>query len=563
MLKELSIRNFALIDSLTMEFSPRLNVLTGETGAGKSILIDALRFVLGERLEGLAGQDAKQTFVEAVFDIQDKNLRQHPAVASYLEEENDYLILRRELAEGRSRALVNGRNVNVSGLREIGALLIDIHGQYDHQLLFETHAQMELIDRLAKTEDMLKSYGTAYATYEGLVKRRDELKELEEGREREADLLKYQIEEIERAAVEEGEEDELKEEMVRLSNAEKLHEVVSSLLAALGDDSVSASSLMGRAQRDFTELARIDESTAGLRHEFESVQIGLEEIIRSVEDYREKLSFDPGRLKEIEERLDTIEMIKRKYGSSFDKVRQFLEESKKRYDELANASVYGKEAEQKIKEILPELKKKADEITEKRKKAGSGLKRTIETELADLGISHAEFSCRFEKSDLGQLGQDAMEFMISPNPGQPLLPLRKIVSAGEVSRFMLAMKKALMKVDPMPTLIFDEIDANIGGRLGSVTGRKLKDISADRQVLLITHLPQIASFADRHFKVSKKVLPGPPEHTATQYQVVEGEARVRELAQMMSGKKESEASLKHAEEMLEKADKANKGKGAS
>ena len=583
MLKELSIRNFALIDSMTMEFSPRLNVLTGETGAGKSILIDALRFVLGERLEVLAGQDAKQTFVEAVFDIQDKKLRQHMAVASYLEEENDYLILRRELAEGRSRALINGRNVNVSGLREIGALLIDIHGQYDHQLLFETPAQMELIDRLAKTEELLQSYGSVYSTYEGLIKRRDELKELEEGREREADLLKYQIEEIERAKVEEGEEDELKEEMVRLSNAEKLHEVVSSLLAALGDDNVSASSLMGRAQRDFAELARIDESTAGLRHEFESVQIGLEEIIRSVEDYREKLSFDPGRLKEIEERLDTIEMIKRKYGSSFDKVSQFLEESKKRYDELANASVYGKEAEQKIKEILPELKKKADEITEKRKKTGSGLKRTIETELADLGISHAEFSCRFEKVELGQpgqaanggsvkqalaiglgpLGQDNLEFMISPNPGQPLLPLRKIVSAGEVSRFMLAMKKALMKVDPMPTLIFDEIDANIGGRLGSVTGRKLKDISEDRQVLLITHLPQIASFADRHFKVTKKVLPGPPERTVTQYQIVEGEARVRELAQMMSGKKETEASLKHAEEMLEKADTAGKGKGAS
>src|SRR3989338_3593092 len=528
MLKELSIRNFALIDSMTMEFSPRLNVLTGETGAGKSILIDALRFVLGERLEVLAGQDAKQTFVEAVFDIQDKKLRQHMAVASYLEEENDYLILRRELAEGRSRALINGRNVNVSGLREIGGLLIFIHCQYYHQLLFETPAQMELIDRLAKTEELLQSYGSVYSTYEGLIKRRDELKELEEGREREADLLKYQIEEIERAKVDEGEEDELKEEMVRLSNAEKLHEVVSSLLAALGDDNVSASSLMGRAQRDFAELARIDESTAGLRHEFESVQIGLEEIIRSVEDYREKLSFDPGRLKEIEERLDTIEMIKRKYGSSFDKVSQFLEESKKRYDELANASVYGKEAEQKIKEILPELKKKADEITEKRKKAGSGLKRTIETELAYLGISHAEFSCRFEKSDLGQLGQDAMEFMISPNPGQPLLPLRKIVSAGEVSRFMLAMKKALMKVDPMPTLIFDEIDANIGGRLGSVTGRKLKDISGDRQVLLITHLPQIASFADRHFKVTKKVLLGPPERTVTQYQIVEGEARVRE-----------------------------------
>ncbi len=547
MLKELSIRNFALIDTMTIEFSPRLNVLTGETGAGKSILIDAIRFVLGERMEVVSGPEPKPSTVEAVFDLQDKKLRQHSAISPYLESGDDYLILRRELSEGRSRGLINGRNVNVSGLKEIGALLIDIHGQYDHQLLFEPSAQMELIDRLAKTEELRETYAEIYGNYEGLVKRRDGFKQLEEGRGREADLLKYQIGEIERSGVEEGEEEELKEEMVRLSNAEKLHEIVSSILTALNDDRVSASIFMGRAQRDFAELARIDASTAGLKSEFESVELGLEEMIRSVEDYREKLSFDPGRLKEIDERLDTIEMIKRKYGSSFEKVRQFLEEAKKRYDELVNAAVYGNEADQKIKEMLPKLKKMADEITEKRKKTGAALKRTIEKELADLGIAHAEFACRFEKKDLGISGQDELEFMISPNPGQPILPLRKIVSAGEVSRVMLAMKRALMKVDSMPTLIFDEIDANIGGRLGSVTGRKLKEISEDRQVLLITHLPQIASFADRHFKVTKKVA---QSKTTTHYQVVEGEERVRELAQMMSGKKETEASLKHAEEML-------------
>lgn len=330
MLKELNIRNFALIDTMAIEFSPRLNVLTGETGAGKSILIDAIRFVLGERMEILpgAGAEAKPAAVEAVFDIQDKKLRQNPAISAYLENEDDYLILRRELSEGRSRALINGRNVNVSALKDAGAFLLDIHGQYDHQLLFAPSAQMELIDRLARTEELRVAYREIYDNYEGLVKRRDELKELEEGRERETDLLKYQIKEIEAAGIEDGEENALKEEMVRLSNVEKLHTVVASLLTALNDDQRSASILMGRAQRDFAELARIDESTAGFKHEFESVQIGLEEIIRSVEDYREKLSFDPDRLKEIDERLDIIETIKRKYGSSFDKVRQFLEESK-------------------------------------------------------------------------------------------------------------------------------------------------------------------------------------------------------------------------------------------
>ena len=366
------------------------------------------------------------------------------------------------------------------------------------------------------------------------------------------------MDEIERAALREGEEEELKTEHLRFGNSEKLHELASRVLAFLEEDDRSVSDLLGQACREVNALVKLDPSLEGTKTGFENVQLEFEELSRSLRDYRENLSFDPERLAEIEKRLDLIEHLKRKYSAAVpggggagavSTVLEFFEKTKKKYDELLNSEVYEKEAEKKIRQIRPRLESLAAELTEKRKKAASLLKRTIETELKDLELSHTRFDCEIQKQDFSAEGSDAIEFMISLNPGEPLLPLKKIVSAGEVSRIMLAMKKALMKVDPVLTLIFDEIDANIGGRLGEVTGQKLKGIASERQVLLITHLPQIASFADRHFKVSKTVKTG---KTSTEYRVIAGEERVQELAQMMSGKNETEISRKHAKEMLNK-----------
>jgi DNA repair protein RecN (Recombination protein N) len=546
MLLRLQIQNFALIQNLSLEFDGRLNVLTGETGAGKSILIDALCFALGERFDGQKPQPGKTCSVEAVFEIP-KILLKQPALEPFLSEE-EMLVLRREVtAEGKTRAWINNRTAANAALKECGDLLVNIHGQHDHQLLLNPASHLDLVDLLAKSTAAREEYEELFAQYDALVKQKRELLDLQETREREIDLLKYQIKEIEGPEFEAEEEDGLKHERIRMANAEKLYEMAGRVLQLLNDEEASVSNLLGRSARDLNTLVKLDASMEPLKGDFENAQLGIEEVIRALRDYQENLSFDSDRLEEIDQRLDRIELVKRKYGGSLGAALNYLKEAQEKYDKLLNSAVYEKDIETQMARILPKMKKLAAELTEKRSKAGQALKRTIEAELKDLNIPQAVFECRIHSKEFASDGADQLEFLISLNPGQAVMPLAKIISGGESSRVMLAIKKALMNVDPVPTLIFDEIDANIGGRLGNVTGEKLKEISEERQVLLITHLPQIASFADRHFKVSKTSLRG---QTAVDYQIIEGEERVRELAQMMSGKKETDISKKHAEEML-------------
>lgn len=548
MLERLHIHHFALIEDIEIAFSDRLNIMTGETGAGKSILIDAIRFVLGDRLdEGRkvgAGMGAR---VEAVFSL--KTLPGIPEpIQPFLSEEDESLILTREIVgQGKSRCFVNARTVNVSTLKEIGARLIDIHGQYDHQLLLDASSHLDLLDRYARNEKTLESYRVIYEEYTLVLKRREEIKELELGRERDLDILKFQIDEIEKIKYRENEEESLLIEHRRLGNAEKLFELSSKLKALLADNEESVSELLVSGYPELRGLIKLDPSLEKCAEEYESAKTILDALGERLRDYQDGLSFEPERLSEIEKRLDQIELLKRKYGKTHSDIMAFYGSVKERYDKLLNSQVYEKEIDGKIKNLLPQLKKLSDELTENRRKAKDLLKKTIEKELLDLEIKHVVFDCRFDKIDFSETGADEAEFLISLNTGQPLLPLKNIVSAGEVSRLMLAMKKALIKVDPVPVLIFDEIDSNIGGRLGTVTGKKLKEIAANRQVLLITHLPQIASFADTHIQVSKK---SHKEKTTVEYRILDQDARVKELAQMMSGKSETAISKKHAEEML-------------
>ncbi|MDA9101214.1 DNA repair protein RecN [Omnitrophica bacterium] len=549
MLQRLHVENFALVENLTLEFDPRMNVLTGETGAGKSLVIDALRFVLGERMDLVRGvQEAGPVCVEAVFDAP-ATLAADPLMAGFVQAgQGEDLIMRREMtAQGKARAWVNQRSVNVSFLKQLSSHLLDIHGQYDHQLLLDADTHLELVDRYGKTGNLLESYQALYARYDALQKRAAELKALKEGRAREMDLLQYQIEEIERAGLAEDEEIHLKTERVRLANAEKLYEVSQHALDLLDGDDRSVSTSMGQSARDLEGLTRLDESLAPLKDQFEETQLACEEIIRTLRDYQEGLSFDPDRLTEIDDRLQQIELLKRKYGAHVSVILDFLAGARSKYDKLIHSDLYEKEAGKELKDLLPKLTQAADSLTAARRKAAGKLHDRIKEELKDLGITRAEFACKIAAGEFQLQGRDRLAFMISLNPGQPLMELRKIISAGEVSRVMLAMKKVLMEADPVPVLIFDEIDANIGGRLGTVTGEKLKSISEKHQIILITHLPQIASFADRHFKVSKRVA---KNRTTTGYEAVEGEPRVQELAQMMSGLQETEISKKHAEEML-------------
>lgn len=551
MLSQLKIENFALIQNLSIDFCAHLNVLTGETGAGKSILINAVRFVLGERLDPakrFLGE--KKSVVEAVFEVDVEKYKKRDGVWNefFEDAEEDLVVLRRELlSSGKARASVNGRTVTASTLRQLSSQLIDIHGQHDHQLLFNPKTHLNILDRYGKLEGALRDYLKFFEEYQDLCKRRDELKALEAGRERELDLLKYQIDEIESAGLSPDEEEELQLERIRLANAEKLFELSQATLAALDEDDYSVSSKLGDAYRGMTGLSRLDESLSSTQSSFEDAQLAIEEVIRSVRDYQESLSFDPDRLEEIEKRIDLITLLKKKYGASVSEVLEFYDSARIQYDKLINSSLYEDEVAKKIKALMPKLQNVASEIRKKRKKAASEIKKAIETELRDLELKHAKFEVNFEEEDFGANGRDKVKFLISLNAGQPLMDLAKIISGGEASRVMLALKKGLVQVDPIGTLIFDEIDSNIGGRLGTVVGTKLKEIARGHQVLLITHLPQIASFADRHIKVSKKTL---NEETHTEYRVLQGEDQVLELAQMMSGAHETEISKKHAKEML-------------
>jgi DNA repair protein RecN (Recombination protein N) len=547
MLTQLHIKNFALIEQLTLEFSPRLTVLTGETGAGKSILIDALRFALGERMDSPgAGSEGKPALVEAVFELESRD----PAALSDMYSEEGLLVLRREYAQARTRAWINNRLVPLSTLQEAGRRLIDIHGQYDHQLLLDSSSHLDLTDRLWNSGDLKSQYGVLYEQYRNLLREREELAALEENKERELDLLKYQIGEIERAEIEGIDEQELESESLRLTHAERLSEGVSRALAVLDENDSSVSVLLAEALRDLGGLSKLDGSLETAKGESEEIRLALENLTASLREYRDKLTFDPDRFAETEKKLDILQHLKRKYGGSFSKILEFYREAKDRLARLSDTEVTRKDLEKKIGGLRSRLEVLAAELSEKRKKTGGRLKKTVESELKDLQMPHGRFEVRVEKAEFSEEGFDRLEFLIQMNPGQPLLPLQKIISGGEASRVMLAMKKALMDVDPVPTLVFDEIDTNIGGRLGHVTGQKLKNISGQRQVLLVTHLPQIASFADRHIKVVKSAQKG---KTEVRYEVLEGEGRVRELAEMMNGSRETVIAKRHAEEMLSQA----------
>ncbi len=550
MLEQIRVRNFALIDELVLEFHPELNVFTGETGAGKTILIDALSIALGERFDSTQVRLKDQSaLVEAVFDVRKNSLKNHFEIKPWLVDGDDSFIIRREITpDGKNKCSLNGQTVNVSALRQVGKYLADFHGQHDHQQLLDQTFHLGMLDRLTHLENDLARYQTIFSEYSKLKKEREELKSLDENRERECDLLKYQMDEIEKIDPKENEDIALKEEHVKLANAEKLHEITSKILNLFSDEDGSVTEKLGICAKDLSLLSKIDETTKPFVNQMTEAEIAIGDVARAVQDYRDNLSFDEDRLKEIEDRLDDLEKIKRKYGRSISAALQFLLKTRERYELLANFTEKTLELDKKISQLEKKLKTEAAELTAKRKRAAQKLKTVIEKELNDLGIPKAKFECRVELAEPSETGLNRVEFFVSLNVGETVLPLAKIISGGEASRVMLAMKRALIDTDQIPTMIFDEIDANIGGRLGSTVGEKLSEISKKHQILLITHLPQIASFAKRHIKVSK-VVEG--KRTKTSYAVIEGNARVKELSEMFSGEKETKISVEHARELLE------------
>ena len=552
MLSTLTIQNFGLIDRLSLEFDGGLNILTGETGAGKSIVIGALRIALGDRVSSSQLRDAKQPcVVEAAFDLKSRELRELKVLEDFLSKEDSSLIIQRTYSpDGRNKIKINGMSVTVGQLREIGDHLIDFHGPHDHQMLLSSDSHKGMLDRLVDFGDLLADYGKTYTEYFQLQKKLEEIQGLAVSRDRELDMIAHQVKELEQVPLEDEAYEDLAQTQTKINNAEKLNDCAVELIQLLEGGQNGVSESIRQSFGPMKTLNKIDERTAPLMESLDQFQETNEQLLAELRDYSRGLSFDPQEAQEINNRIDIYDDIKKKYGPALADAKIFYEEIRQKYDLLMNLEHSDSELRQGLESLKKNLISEARKITKVRQKAAGTLKQTIEKELSELGIAKVKFEARVERDEFGVDGQDAVTFFISPNAGEDLKPLAQIVSSGEAARVMLALKKALIKVDPIPVLIFDEIDAQIGGRLGAVTGKKLREISGNRQVILITHLPQIASFADSHFKVVKAVKDG---RAVTGVEVLDKEQRVDEIAKMMSGEKTSRISVEHAHDMLAKA----------
>lgn len=553
MITQLNIRNFGLIDDISLEFGAALNILTGETGAGKSIIIDALRFALGETLVQSQIRDpGAPCAVEAVFELVSRELKRDPSIGEFLpaEEDTQLIIYREQSADGRKKVKINGRSVTISQLKTLGNNLVDFHGAHDHQTLLSADAHLSILDRLIEFGSLKDEYREIFRKYREIAAKLEEIALAGASRERDMDLLAHRIKELEQVPLDPAVYEEARRKQLQLNNVEKLFEEVNGLLAFFDSEDTGISRALSGAFGPMRRLNRIDGSTEELAQSLGRLQEEAEELSGRLAQYKDGLSFDPEEARLVNRNCDIYDDILRKYGPAMQDAEKAYREAKAGYALLSDLENNDASLREESGRLEKELEASAAKITRLRKKTAQFLKATIEKELSELGIAGARFECRIEKSGLNADGADRVVFYISPNTGEELKPLAEIVSSGEAARLMLALKKALTKVDSVPVLIFDEIDAQIGGRLGTVTGRKLKELSCDRQVILITHLPQIASFADRHFKISKRVSGG---HTSTLVDLLDHDASVREMAKMMSGEKESRISLEHAKDMAAEA----------
>lgn len=566
MLTELRIENFAIIDRLSLNFGPSLAAFTGETGAGKSILLDAIEALMGGRAEStMIRADEERANLEAVFTIPDahrKVISDLLDTEGLLDDDHEVLFNREIRREGRNIARINGRTVNVALMREIGSYLVDIHGQSEHLSLLTVRQHLRLLDRYADDSKLLADYQNAFRELRTLQKELEDLHSAEQDAARMTDLLNYQIQEIDSARVKPGEEAELRGELTRLANAEKLSSLAQQAYALLEEtspDAPSISTMLGEVSGVLHSLAGIDASLNDLSNQSETALSLTADISRALQDYLETIEFNPKRLETVENRLAMIVTLKRKYGDSEEQILAFAENARKQLEMITHAEEKIAELEEKEAVQMSALSLKAQALSAARKAAGVTLGGAVEKELDDLKMAGARFSVDIQtredehglpledgrKVRFDERGIDQTEFLIAPNPGEGLKPLVKIASGGETSRLMLALKNVLAKADTIPTMIFDEIDQGIGGRVGAIVGEKLWSLAREHQVLCVTHLPQLAAFGDQHFHVFKQIQDG---RTVTVVESLANERRESELALMFGG--DSEANRAAAQEAL-------------
>ncbi|TVR65851.1 MAG: DNA repair protein RecN [Gemmatimonadales bacterium] len=550
MLLELRIRDFAVIQDLAVELGPGLNVLTGETGAGKSILLGALSLLLGERASSdsvRAGAD--RALVEAVFDLSDRPLVRQRLAESGFEPEDGLLVLRREVqAAGRNRAWINGSPATAGTVGDFGSRLVDLHGQHEHQTLLEPEEQRSILDAFAGAGDAARAVREAYLRLSELKGLRDQ----REARQRElaarADFLRFQLEEIRAARPRADEDEEVEAELRRLDHAEELARSAGEAHDLLYDDQGSASERLSRVRDILQRLSRFDESLADLRDQVETAYHLTTELGRSLGDYAADVEVDPGRAEELRRRSDLLAGLKRKYGPELADVLSTGERLAAELDELESGQMELEGVERAVEAAAGELQACAATLTEARTEAARRLETAMEALLPDLGLAGAVFRVVLEATaEVSAHGRERVEFQVSLNEGFVPRPLARIASGGELSRVMLALKRILATVDQVPTLIFDEIDAGIGGVVATFVARKLREVAEHHQVLVITHLAQLASVGHRHLRVQKTTLDG---LAATTLVPLEDEARVEEIARMLGGDPQSATSRTHARELL-------------
>ena len=566
MIEAISIRNIALIDELELELSPGLNIFTGETGAGKSVILKSIGLVLGERTSADIVREGTSSAAVEVSVVPSSALPTDT-------ESGDTLVLARQIsANGRSRCRINGELANLKQLEELGTLLVDIHGQHEHQSLFRTEMHLELLDDFGETDTERQKVSEKYHHLLNLQREMDSLIHTLRTSEREKELLEFEVQELAAANLQESEEEELTSEMQVLNNAEELYESANLVYEQLdgqaqtefggtsSGSSVSVLQNLRDSAKTFAKLSEMDTSLSELSERIDSSLYELEDIASQIRQYADTVEFNPARLSEVTDRLELISKFKRRYGNTISEMLDYQVEAERKLEDLE----LGSEKIDSLKEQIRKMKLEAQELcialSEKRKKVAQTLSALVQKELQELGMEKAEFRTLVEpvEDDNGLLmvdgkryafrehGMDKVEFLIAPNVGSELRPLARIASGGEISRVMLALKTVLVQVDNIPTVLFDEIDSGIGGKIADVVGMKLKELSQSAQVICITHLPQIARFADRHFLVEKEVV---NERTLITAKPLTEAERVTEIARMHGGK-ETEVGLAHARELL-------------
>lgn len=565
MLRELHITNFALIENLTLPLGKKLNVLTGETGAGKSIIIEALNLVLGGRADTSdIRTGSKSANVEAVFDIR-KNRKLKKSLGELgIEPENNLLILRRIVNhETGSRNFINDKPVTLRVTKRVGDELVDIHGQYEHQNLLKKEKHIDYLDNFLELSKRRVTISSLFNSFQGkkkdLTEREKRIKELKEKEE----LYRFQIKEIDDAQLNSGEDEELEKRQRILENAEKLIETINDAYNLLYEKEGSIFEILNKMKANIEPLCDIDHSLKKGKEQLDNVLFGIEEVSQVFSSYFNRMEFDPAELEVVTKRLDLLNRLKVKYGRTIDEINAYRGTKEKAIEELESVEIETEEIEKEIDEIREKLISSSYSLSSERMKRKEGLEERVNKELQDLGMVSSKFYVeveRIEEDDgiffpdgkkyrITEEGIDKVEFLITTNPGEPPMPLRKVVSGGELSRIMLALKSILASLDEVFCMIFDEADAGIGGAIAEKIGEKMMKISRERQVITITHLHQIASKGDWHIKVEKEEKNG----RAYTYAKVLGEKeRIEEVARLISGERLTQTALEHARNILRK-----------